>query len=147
MPDSVPAPILLVIDADDAMRALVREWAAMAGYRVHVRASPGAHGDADVNLVIVDLCDLATRGAATVSRVKKLFPAAGVLGLSTQASRPIAGRVLESLAPGLAALLPKPCARGELLAAVAGALGQATPGRAPHADDAAVPAHPAGSAR
>ena len=125
MPDSAPAPTLVVIDADDAMRALVREWTAAAGYRVHVRAGPGAHGDADVNLVIVDLCDLPTRGAATVSRIKKLYPAAGVLGLSTQASRAIRGGVLQALAPGLAALLPKPCARGELLAAAAAVLGLA----------------------
>jgi len=132
-----PSPSLIVIDADDAMRALVHEWFAGAGYRVAARAAPGLQGDADVRLVVVDLRDLATRGAATVSRVKKLFPAAAVLGLSTQVSRPSSAALRESLAPGLAALYPKPCTRGELLAAA----GAALRGPAPQADEAAIPAH------
>ena len=144
MPGAYSLPKLLVIDADDAMRALVREWIAAAGYRVNDRVGSAAHGDADVSLVIVDLCDLPTRGAATVSRVKKLYPAAGVLGLSTQVSRPIRGGMLHALAPGLAALLPKPCTRSELLAAVVCVLAQA---RVPGADDAALPAHRGGCVR
>jgi DNA-binding response OmpR family regulator len=127
------APTVLVIDADEPMRALVQEWLAGAGYAARGRAAPGASGEADVALVVLDLCDLPATGAAAVGRVKTLFPAAAVLGLSTQASRPIAAAVLDGLAPGLAALLPKPCSRTELLAAVAEAL-------RPGAEDAAFPA-------
>jgi len=121
-PASVACPALVVIDADDAMRELVREWTAAAGYRVRARASPEPGGDADVNLVVVDLRDPATKGAAIVSRILQLYPAAVVLGLSAQAARPLAGRLAQALAPGLAALLPKPCTRAELLAAVDGLL-------------------------
>jgi CheY-like chemotaxis protein len=133
---SMPSPSLVVIDADDAMRALVHEWFAGAGYRVAGRAAPGLQGDADVSLVVVDLRDLATRGAATVSRVKTLFPAAAVLGLSTQVSRPPSAALREKLAPGLAALCPKPCTRAELLAAAGAALGVSNP----HVAGAAMPA-------
>ena len=141
MPDLHAAPTLLVIDADDAMRALVGEWAREAGHVVRERAQVGAHGGADVNLVVVDLCDLATRGAATVSRVQKLFPAAVVVGLSTRAARPMSRDACATIAPGLAALIPKPCTRAELMGAVAEAL------RGAHADAVPAPARRAGSPR
>jgi len=130
MPAAATPATLVVIDADDAMRALVHEWTAGAGYRVRERARPGMHGESNVNLVVVDLCDLPARGALTVERVRGLFPGAAVVGLSTQAARPLGGAALRAIAPGLAALLPKPCTRAELLAVIAAALPRPLPGSA-----------------
>lgn len=104
------------------MRELLREWASGAGYRVHSRAALGARIEPDVNLVVVDLVDLPTRGSWIVSQVKRLSPAAAVVGISTQLTRALSAGALQALVPGLAALCPKPCSRGELLAAVAQAL-------------------------
>jgi DNA-binding NarL/FixJ family response regulator len=131
-------PGILVIDADEPMRALVLEWLAGAGYRA--RGAPAPMPQADVGLVVLDLCDLPARGLAAVRRAKALFPAAAVLGLSTRVSGPLPAAARDALVPGLAALLPKPCTRAGLLAAVALALDAA--GGTPAAAPAPAPAAP-----
>ncbi len=112
-----------VIEDDIAMRTLLSEWLSDEGHRVRARAGVGTSARGDVDLVVVDLPDLPTRGAGTVRRVKLLHPGAAVIGLSTQLRHALAGDSRPARALGVDRLVAKPSTRGELLAAVADAAG------------------------
>lgn len=112
-----------IIEDDSAMRTLLSEWLAGAGYRVHARAAIGPAATAGVDLVVVNLLNLPAQGAETIRRVKTLYPGAALIGVSTQLSRTPAAGSRQARALGVSRLVSKPCTRGELLEAVAGALG------------------------
>jgi len=116
--------MVIVIDEDEPLRALLVEWLVVAGHADARAVAPGELG-ADlgggwVELVVIDLPRKSPR--VLLGRVRAAWPDAGLLGLSTQvrASLPPASPVVREL--GLVGLLAKPCSREELLAAVAEAL-------------------------
>ncbi len=113
-----------VIEQDAAMRALLSEWLAGDGYRVHACAAIGAVATADVDAVVVDLPNLPQQGAETIRRLKTVHAQAPLIGLSTQVDADAGSRLARSL--GLARLVAKPCSRSVLLSAVADALGRAS---------------------
>lgn len=116
---------IVVIEEDIAMRTLFCEWLDAAGYRVRGRSERTARVEEGVDLVIVDLPNLPTQGADAVRQVGGAYRGAAVIGISTQLSRTLAADSPQARAFGVRALVTKPCTRGELLTAVAGAIGVA----------------------
>jgi DNA-binding NarL/FixJ family response regulator len=92
---------------------------------VRGRVDPRATRISDVDLVIVDLIDLLNRGAETVRQVRDRFPGAAVIGTSTQLNGPLASDSALARTLGVSRLVPKPCAKRELLEAVIAAVGVA----------------------
>ena len=116
---------IVVIERDMAMRTLFCEWLAAEGYRVQGRGVRAAAVEPGVDLVIVDLLNLPTQGAEAVRLVRNVYPGAALIGISTQMSRSLGADAAQARMLGVCALVGKPCARCELLAAVAGAVGAA----------------------
>ncbi|KQP20416.1 hypothetical protein ASF45_21740 [Pseudorhodoferax sp. Leaf265] len=116
---------IVVIEQDVAMRALFCEWLQAEDYRVQGRSARGAAVEPGIDLVIVDLLNLPTQGAEAVRLVRTIYPGAALIGISTQMSRTLGADAAQARALGVSALVAKPCARDELLAAVADAIGAA----------------------
>jgi CheY-like chemotaxis protein len=132
---SLVGPTMLtvaVIEEDSAMRTLICEWLLGEGYAVQalpaqgsLRATWDASQAAGVDLVIVDVPDFHERGADTVRAVRASYPHAALIGLSTRLGRSLRSDSNPARALGLRRLVAKPCARGELLEAVADTIGAA----------------------
>ncbi len=116
---------VIVIEEDVAMRELIAEWLEEEGYEVRALASvytSRAGDDLSAELVVVDLVNLRSQAAQAIDAVRARFPAATVIGVSTQAGRSLGTNsgIIGDL--GLVSLLAKPCERGELVDAVAEAI-------------------------
>lgn len=111
-----------VIEDDAAMRTLLVEWLADAGYRVrgHGHAVPVNASTADA--VVVDVSNLPLQGAGAIHHARTRFASRAVVGLSTRLLRPLSRDSLQARALGLDELLPKPCSRETLVGAVARAI-------------------------
>ena len=109
---------ILLIEEDAAMRALIHEWLNAAGYEVQAQAP---------QLVIASVAHLRGPGAMHLQQLRNSFPMLPLLVLSGQLghSLPHDSETAQSL--GVSALLAKPFARSELLAAIAKALGHGRP--------------------
>ena len=119
---------VVVIEEDSAMRTLICEWLLGEGYAVQALPAQGtasARGGSDADLVIVDVPDLRGGGADTVRAVRAGYPQAKLIGLSTRLGRSLHSDSNPARALGLRRLVAKPCARGELLQAVADTIGAA----------------------
>ncbi|MDB5820353.1 MAG: response regulator receiver [Rhizobacter sp.] len=116
---------VVVIEEDGAMRMLFCEWLEAEG--LHVRGSRvrASVPQAGVDLVVVDLPNLATEAARAVQQVVDIYPGAALIGISTQLSRTLPAGSRQARALGVSSLVNKPCTRAELLAAVAAAIGHA----------------------
>jgi len=113
---------VVVIEEDVAMRALIGEWLAGEGYDVRSLSTADASlGGAEpcAELVIVDLVNLRSQGAKAIGAVRLRFPAAKVIGMSTQLGRSLGANSETLRGLGLVRLLAKPCEREELLEALA----------------------------
>lgn len=107
----------VVLDDNPAIRELISEWLAAAGHHV-MDARPTAAADA-VHLVLLDLPMLRDGVRTLVGRVRATYPDATLLGLSTQVAQALPASSPTARELGLVGLLPKPCVREELLAAIA----------------------------
>ena len=113
---------VVVIEEDVVMRALIGEWLAGEGYDVRSLSTADASlGGAEpcAELVIVDLVNLRSQGAKAIGAVRLRFPAAKVIGMSTQLGRSLGANSETLRGLGLVRLLAKPCEREELLEALA----------------------------
>jgi DNA-binding response OmpR family regulator len=114
--------LIIVIEEDAAMRALILEWLKDDGYEARALDTASAGADAGIggaDVVVANIRNLRVDGAEEVRRLRAIFPRATVIGLSTQlrTSLPEDSELVRSL--GISALLAKPFERGELLAVVA----------------------------
>jgi CheY-like chemotaxis protein len=116
---------VVVIEEDSAMRTLICEWLRGEGYVVRGLPVEEAGLASGADLVIVDVPNLRSRGADTVRAVRARYPQSALIGLSTQLGRSLHSDSNPARALGLQRLVAKPCARGELLDAVADAIGAA----------------------
>jgi CheY-like chemotaxis protein len=114
---------VVLIEEDIAMQALIAEWLTQAGYGVEVSRGGAATPLTGVALVIADLPRLREGDAPHVRALRARYPGAPVIGLSAQLARSLPGSSDRAQALGMAALLSKPCSAGELLDAVADAIG------------------------
>ena len=116
-------PNIVVIDGDDLMRTLLREWLVDAGYSVR-DGTPSTLPRADrPDLVILDMYMPRHAGAEFVRHVQRIYPDTPIIAISTQ-FRPgldVSARAAQAL--GVRRLVPKPCLRGDLLDAVRAAIG------------------------
>jgi CheY-like chemotaxis protein len=120
---------VVVIEEDVAMRELIGEWLVGEGYDVRALSPVDAsRGGADlcVELVILDLLNLRSQGAQAIGAVRLRFPAAKVIGMSTQVGRSLGANSETLRGLGLVRLLAKPCEREELLEALAEASANGT---------------------
>lgn len=103
------------------MRALIGEWLDGEGHEVMGMPSLGALSQIipGRDIVILDLLNLRSQGAAVVQQARACFPGAALLGMSTQLGRTL--DLCSALARelGLSGLVAKPCSRDELLKAFA----------------------------
>jgi CheY-like chemotaxis protein len=111
-----------VIEDDPAMRALLLEWLADEGYRVRVHGSSHVAAAWDADAVVVDLSNQQLQGAEAIRHARSRFAPAAVIGLSTRLIHAPAGDCAQARTLGLDELLPKPCSRQTLVAAVARAI-------------------------
>lgn len=116
---------IVVIEEDIAMRTLFCEWLEAAGYRVRGRSEREAAAQPGTALVVVDLPNLPSQGAQLVGQVRDSYPAALLIGSSTQLSRTLAADAPQARALGLHGLVAKPCGRDELIGLVVSAIGTA----------------------
>jgi CheY-like chemotaxis protein len=111
-----------VMEDDPAMRALLLEWLADEGYRVRVHGPGCAAAACEADAVVVDLSNQQLQGAEAIRHASSRFAPAAVIGLSTRLLHAPAGDSLQARTLGLDELLPKPCSREALVAAVARAI-------------------------
>jgi DNA-binding response OmpR family regulator len=117
-------PIVVLIEEDELLRALVAEWLTAAGYRV-LAGTPAAPPAGDnAALVIVDLFMPRSDGADVVRGVQRRHPHATVIATSAQFDAGVRGswRVAREL--GAWRLIAKPFSREELLGTVRAAVGR-----------------------
>ena len=113
---------VIVIEEDVVMRALIGEWLVGEGYDVRALSTVDvSRGGAErrTELVVVDLVNLRSQGVNTVGAVRLRFPAAKMIGMSTQGGCSLGANAETIRGLGLARLLAKPCEREELLEALA----------------------------
>jgi CheY-like chemotaxis protein len=113
---------IVIIEDDDLMRELLKEWLTAAGYCVRDdAASRGTGGDAD--LVIVDLYMPRQAGTEAVRAVQQAHPNAPVIAISAQFRPGLGGSLQAARELGARRLLAKPFTREDLLAAVRAVIG------------------------
>lgn len=119
-----PMFTVVVLDDNAAIRELISEWLAAAGHDVMdartiaACCAAGEPGAGSVGLVLLDLPMLRDGVRTLIERVRATYPDAALLGLSTQVSEALTAASPAARQLGLQGLLPKPCLREELLAAV-----------------------------
>jgi DNA-binding response OmpR family regulator len=109
---------IVIYEADDLMRGLLREWLTGAGYRVRAGAlcGPLSHGEADLVIVNIGMPKLA--GVRVADEIRAAHPGTPMIAISAQfrADLSTAGTTAQSL--GVAQVIAKPLTRDALLAAV-----------------------------
>jgi DNA-binding response OmpR family regulator len=117
---------IVVIEKDDLLRGLLKEWLSAEGYAVreHRLREPPAGDQAD--LVIVDLYMPRHEGGDIVRAVKHAHPGAAVIAMSARFRRGLTGSWRAAQALGAQRLIAKPFTREELLEAVRAVIGSVT---------------------
>ena len=114
---------IVIIEQDQLLRGLLREWLSAEGYAVSERRLGEQSSDAPAALVIVDLYMPRCRGGDCVRAVKQAHPGAAVIAMSAQFSSGLAHSPRAAQVLGARQLLVKPFSRVELLSAVRAAIG------------------------
>ena len=118
-------PSIVVIDADDPMRALLKEWLVDAGYAVSDGAPCDPPDLCRADLVILDMYMPRQAGAQFVRRMQQIYPDTPMIAISAQFRAGLDTSACAAQALGVRRLVPKPCTRGDLLEAVSAAIGPA----------------------
>jgi DNA-binding response OmpR family regulator len=111
-----PMSTIVIYEADDLMRGLLKEWLRSAGYRVGAAALCGPPWLAD--LVIVSIGMPKHLGSRVTEEIRAAHPKTPIIAISAQfrADLSTAGTTAQSL--GVAQVIAKPLTRDTLLAAV-----------------------------
>jgi CheY-like chemotaxis protein len=118
-------PNIVVIDDDDLMRGLLKEWLEAAGYRVREQALSTACKADTTDLLIVDLYMPRQTGREFVQRIRARCPSTPVIAISAQFRPGLHASACAAEALGVNRLLAKPCTRKDLLDAVRAVIGAA----------------------
>jgi two-component system, cell cycle sensor histidine kinase and response regulator CckA len=130
-PITVEAGVVLVVDDEPTIRAILSQGLGNAGYKV-IEAIDGVDGfgafvrhRSSISVVLLDLTMPRMNGDEVFEEIHKLAPEIPVILMSgysqSEATAALAGK-------GLAAFLSKPCSIKETLAVVRKAMGQTAPG-------------------
>lgn len=119
---TIPAPRVLVVDADRALFGLIEEWLQSEGCAVVAQGGADRLEDESFDLVIADLPYPRDCGVDSISRLSKRHPMTPILALSSTFFARIECCGPVSRALGVACVLPKPVSRQALIDAVRRAL-------------------------
>lgn len=108
-------------EPDTLLRALLAEWLRRAGFEPVGR--PPAQPVENVVLVVADVAAPRRDGAAAISVLRRSFPQARMLAISAQFTPGLHGATAAALELGADAVLAKPFAAGEFIAAVHALIG------------------------
>jgi DNA-binding response OmpR family regulator len=114
---------IVIIEEDDLMLELLREWLTGAGYVVRARPLGKAPEEEGADLVIVDLYMPRQAGVDFVRAAQQAHPGVPVIAISAQFRPGLAGSWQTARALGADQLIAKPFTRGELLQAVRAVIG------------------------
>jgi DNA-binding response OmpR family regulator len=116
---------IVIIEQDDLMRGLLKEWLAAEGYHVRgcaLHEPPLVDG---TDLVIVDLYMPRDSGAEAVRAVQHAYPRVPVIAISAQFRAGLDESWRTASALGVRRLMAKPLTRNEVLDAVRALIGPA----------------------
>jgi DNA-binding response OmpR family regulator len=113
---------IVIYEADDLMRALLKEWLSQAGYRVLEAGPRGAKGEHPEDLVIVSVY-MPKQAGVQLRNIRAAHPGAPLIAISGQfrSGLPAAGMAARML--GVQRVLAKPLERCDLLEAVRSVIG------------------------
>jgi DNA-binding response OmpR family regulator len=116
---------IVIYEADDLMRSLLKEWLTGAGYRVAAATACGPPPSAD--LVIANVCMPKQAGLRVADEIRAAHPKTPIIAISAQfrADLSSAGTTAQTL--GVAQVIAKPLTRDTLLAAVRAIIQPAAP--------------------
>jgi DNA-binding response OmpR family regulator len=111
---------IVIYEEDSLTRALLEEWLAEAGYRVHLGHARNAPRAAPCDLVIVSVYMPKHAGVQCVREVRAAHPDTPVIAISGQFRRGLEASGATAQALGVQQVVAKPLTRHELLASVRG---------------------------
>jgi DNA-binding response OmpR family regulator len=111
---------ILIYEEDSLTRALLKEWLADAGYRVHCGDARHTRSAAPCDLVIVSVYNPKHGGAQCVRDVRSAHPDTPMIAISGQFRRGLEASGTTAQALGVQQVVAKPLTRHELLASVRG---------------------------
>jgi DNA-binding response OmpR family regulator len=115
---------IVVIEKDDLLRGLLKEWLSAEGFAVRERGLSELPAGDRADLVIVDLYMPRHEGREIVRAVKHAHPGAAIIAMSARFSRGLTGSCRAAQALGAQRLIAKPFTREELLEAVRAVIGR-----------------------
>jgi CheY-like chemotaxis protein len=116
---------IVIIEEDDLMRGLLKEWLSAAGYAVRERGLHQPPAGDGTDLVIVNLYMPRLAGVEVVRAVQQAHPGTPVIAISAQFRPGLDGSWWAARALGVRQLMAKPFTREDLLGAVLGVIGPA----------------------
>jgi CheY-like chemotaxis protein len=116
---------IVIFEADDLMRGLLREWLTGAGHRVTAVIPCGPPPQVEADLVIVNIEMPKHTGSRVSDRIRAAYPGTPIIAISAQfrADLSTAGTTAQTL--GVAQVIAKPLTRNALLAAVSAIIAHA----------------------
>jgi CheY-like chemotaxis protein len=120
---------ILVVDDDDLLRSLLREWGHAAGHRVfeavNGNAGIAAFEEHHPDMVITDIFMPDSEGLGMIRKLRKQHPHVKIIAMSSGSDKVQADFLHVAKEMGAVATLYKPFTVDELSAAVAKVLGSA----------------------
>jgi DNA-binding response OmpR family regulator len=116
---------IVIIEEDDLMRGLLKEWLTAAGYGVRERRLHEPPAGERADLVIVDLYMPRQAGAEFVRAVQQAHPGTPVIAISAQFRPRLDSSWCAARSLGVRHLMAKPFTREDLLGAVHAVIGPA----------------------
>ncbi len=109
--------MIVIYEADDLMRGLLREWLAGAGYRVAAATICGPRPLA-ADVVIVSMGTPKYSGTRVADEIRAAHPNTPIIAISAQFRADLSSGGTTAQTLGVAQVIAKPLARDTLLAAV-----------------------------
>ncbi len=108
---------IVIYERDDLMYGLLQEWLGAAGYSVVGACSPTG-SDTSVALAIVSISMPKQENKALIRGIRRLYPQAAVIALSSQARSGLSSNGAAADALGVDRVIAKPLTCSDLLAGV-----------------------------
>jgi len=109
---------ILIFEEDHPTLALLQQWLAEAGYRVHVGMSCDGHLGSSADLIIANVSMPKHGGARCIRNIRETYPHTPVIAISSQFRPGLSAAGAAAQALGAQKVLAKPLLRSELVSAV-----------------------------
>jgi DNA-binding response OmpR family regulator len=117
---------IVIYEADDLMRGLLKEWLTGAGYRVRAATLCGS-ACLQADLVIVNMGMPKQAGSRVADEIRAAHPGTPIIAISAQFRADLSSAGTTAQALGVAQVIAKPLSRDTLLAAVRAIIEPAPP--------------------